>query len=57
MSTRLGLLFPRMNGCGGAVSVTSDTALRRSQKRTVTYRTGFVPYFGAERILFSPSWK
>ena len=48
MSTRLGLLFPRMNGCGGAVSVTSDTALRRSQKRTVTYRTGFVPHFGAE---------
>ena len=48
MFTHLGRPFTRMNGCGGAVSVTSDTALRRSQKRTVTYRTGFVPYFGAE---------
>ena len=48
MLTRLGLLFTRENGCGDAVSVTSDAALGRSQQRSVTYRTGFVPYFGAE---------
>ena len=48
-SRQKGHLFTHKNGCGGAFSVTgrSRDGPADLESENVTYRIGFVPYFGA----------